>query len=286
MGSPEPITLQLPHIELAGLAYGPKDAPKVLALHGWLDNAATFTRLIPKLPGLRIVALDLAGHGLSGHRPKGCGYHLIDYVQDTLDAAAVLGWERFSLLGHSLGAIVSVLLTSSFPERVERLALVDGGLPLVGEPEDGPARLRKALTRRLSSATRRKPVYADTESAVLARMNGMRPVSREAAEILVQRGLMPVADGFTWRSDVALTVPTGVLMTLEQSLAFARSIQRPGVLVLADDGIRQDHDELEALCQTLPLHVARAPGGHHLHLDDEAGASAVAHCFKGLFSNP
>ena len=64
----EEIRLNLPHIELAAHLYGPEDGQRVIALHGWLDNANSFARLAPLLPGLRIVALDFAGHGLSAHR--------------------------------------------------------------------------------------------------------------------------------------------------------------------------------------------------------------------------
>ena len=67
----EEIRLSLPHIELAAHVFGPEDGIPVIALHGWLDNANSFARLAPKLHGLRIVALDLAGHGHSAHRPPG-----------------------------------------------------------------------------------------------------------------------------------------------------------------------------------------------------------------------
>ena len=81
---PDEIRVRLPHIELAAQAYGPPDGRPVIALHGWLDNAATFARLAPKLPGLRIIAVDLAGHGHSEHRPSGAGYALWDYVHLSL----------------------------------------------------------------------------------------------------------------------------------------------------------------------------------------------------------
>ena len=70
----EEIRLSLPHIELAAHLFGPEDGVPVIALHGWLDNANSFARLAPKLTGLRIVALDLAGHGHSAHRPPGASY--------------------------------------------------------------------------------------------------------------------------------------------------------------------------------------------------------------------
>lgn len=114
----EEVRLSLPHIELAAHLFGPEDGLPVIALHGWLDNANSFARLAPKLHGLRIVALDMAGHGHSAHRPAGAGYALWDYVYDVLQVAEQLGWKRFALLGHSLGAIVSLVLAGALPERV------------------------------------------------------------------------------------------------------------------------------------------------------------------------
>jgi pimeloyl-ACP methyl ester carboxylesterase len=72
--SVEEIRLSLPHIELAAHLFGPQDGIPVIALHGWLDNANSFARLAPKLEGLRILALDMAGHGHSDHRPPGSAY--------------------------------------------------------------------------------------------------------------------------------------------------------------------------------------------------------------------
>lgn len=76
--SVEEVRLSLPHIELAAHLFGPQDGLPVIALHGWLDNANSFARLAPKLKGLRILALDMAGHGHSDHRPPGAGYGLPD----------------------------------------------------------------------------------------------------------------------------------------------------------------------------------------------------------------
>ena len=87
----EEVRLSLPHIELAAHLYGPEDGAPVLALHGWLDNAASFARLAPRLAGLRIVALDFAGHGHSEHRPAGAGYALWDYAYDVLQVAEQFG---------------------------------------------------------------------------------------------------------------------------------------------------------------------------------------------------
>jgi pimeloyl-ACP methyl ester carboxylesterase len=277
----EEVRLDLGHIELAAHLFGPEDGEPVIALHGWLDNANSFALLAPRLKGLRIVALDLAGHGHSDHRPVGAGYTLADYVFDVLRVAEQLGWSRFSLLGHSLGAIVSVLLAGSLPDRVTRLALIDGLVPLTSEAQSAAQRMGMAMQAQLALASKSKPVYEDQDRAVRARMKGALAVSRDAAELLAQRGLMPVPGGYTWRSDSRLTLPSAVRFTEQQAMAFVERIDCPTQLIVAQDGVLGRNAGLLA---NLPFEVCTLPGGHHLHLDDLAGADAVADCFNRFFA--
>ncbi|WP_028615734.1 alpha/beta hydrolase [Pseudomonas canadensis] len=279
----EEVRLSLPHIELAAHLFGPEDGLPVIALHGWLDNANSFARLAPKLQGLRIVALDMAGHGHSAHRPTGAGYALWDYVFDVLQVAEQLGWKRFALLGHSLGAIVSLVLAGALPERVTHLGLIDGVIPPTASGENAAERLGMALQAQLNLQDKRKPVYSTLDRAVEARMKGVVAVSREAAELLAQRGLMPVPGGYTWRSDSRLTLASPVRLTEEQAMAFVRRVSCPTQLVVAADGMLAKHSELLSL---LPFTVTTLPGGHHLHLNDESGAVLVADCFNRFFSAP
>jgi pimeloyl-ACP methyl ester carboxylesterase len=279
----EEVRLKLPHIELAAHLFGPEDGQPVIALHGWLDNANSFARLAPRLEGLRIAALDLAGHGHSDHRPPGASYALPDYVHDVLQVAEQLGWERFSLMGHSLGAIISVFLAGALPERVSRLALIDGIVPPVGDADNAPGQLGKALQAQLRLSHKRKPVYPDQEQAICARMKGAVAVTHEAAELLAQRGLMPVPGGYTWRSDSRLTLPSAVRITRQQAMAFVAAIRCPTHLVVACEGLlARNHELLDGLA----MEVTRLAGGHHLHLNDDAGARSVADCFNRFFSAP
>ncbi|MDH2241477.1 alpha/beta hydrolase [Pseudomonas sp. GD03909] len=278
----EEVRLSLPHLEVAAHLYGAEDGQPVIALHGWLDNAATFSRLAPRLHGLRIVALDLPGHGHSDHRPAGAGYNIWDYAHDVLQVAEQFGWQRFSLLGHSMGAIVSVLLAGALPDRVERLALIDGVIPYTGEADTAPQKLGAALKAMLSVDDKRKPVYAAFDQAVEARMNGVGAVSREAAERLAQRGLMPVPGGYTWRTDARLMLPSSMRLTDAHARAFVEQIACPASLVLAEQGLLTQPELLE-FADSLPFAVQRLPGGHHLHLDDDAGADAVAAVFNAFF---
>lgn len=279
----EEIRLSLPHIEVAAHLYGPERGQPVIALHGWLDNAATFSRLAPLLDGVRIVALDLPGHGHSDHRPPGAAYNIWDYAHDVLQTAEQFGWKRFSLLGHSMGAIVSVLLAGAMPDRIERLALIDGAIPYTGEADTAPQKLGESLQALLEVDDKRKPVYDSFEQAVAARMKGVGAVSHEAAESLALRGLMPVPGGYTWRTDARLMLPSPMRLTRAHALAFVHRVACPASLVLAEQGLMTQPAMLE-LIETFPFARNRLPGGHHLHLDDQPGAEAVAAIFNPFFA--
>ena len=276
----EEVRLSLGHIELAAHLFGPVDGLPVIALHGWLDNANSFARLAPLLRGLRIVALDLAGHGYSEHRPPGASYALADYAHDVLRVAEQLGWQRFALLGHSLGAIIAVQVAGALPERVIYLALIDGVIPPTGAEQDAGERLGMALLAQLRLDGKRKSVYTTLEQGVQARMKGMVAVSREAAELLAQRGLMPVPGGYSWRSDSRLTLPSPLRLSDAQAMAYVRRVNCPAQLVIAADGMLVRHT---ALLEQLPFEQMTLPGGHHLHLNDEQGAALVADCINRFF---
>ena len=59
----EEIRVQVNGMELAAKQWGDPELPAIIALHGWLDNAASYDRLAPALKNHRVIALDFAGHG-------------------------------------------------------------------------------------------------------------------------------------------------------------------------------------------------------------------------------
>ncbi len=283
----EEIRIQLPHIDLAARVFGPEDGKPVLALHGWLDNAMSFELLAPRLQGLRIVALDMAGHGHSGRRAPGAGYQLWDYALDALMAAHQLGWQHFSLLGHSLGGIIAVLIAGAVPERIERLALIDGLVPDTGEAEQSPKKLGEALLAQIALADKKKTVYSTIEQAVEARKRGLIAVSQQAAELLASRGLSPVAGGYSWNTDQRLTLPSPLRLTNAHALAFVNALECPVSMVLAEQGLLLNIPEFVYFLDHLDkpnVQTQRLPGGHHLHVNDEQGAQAVADCFNAFFA--
>jgi pimeloyl-ACP methyl ester carboxylesterase len=260
--------------QLAAIATGPVDAPVVLGLHGWLDNAATFNRMLPLLKGMRFIALDLMGHGYSDHRPESMPYYIWDNVADVIGVADDLGLERFSLVGHSMGASVASLTAGAFPERVERLCLIEGVSPLVYETEELPGLMAEAIKKRMRMRSKKLKPYAAIADAVLARANGRFPVSMQAAEWLVNRGVIHREDGIYWRNDPSLVLPSVLRMSEAQVQAFLRSIQASIEIVVAEEGHDLVNLDERLTCLRDPQ-LYHLPGNHHLHLEPE-GAAAIS----------
>ena len=114
-------------------------------------------------------------------------------------------------------------------------------------------------------------------------MKGVVAVSREAAQLLAQRGLMPVPGGYTWRSDSRLTLPSPLRLTKAHAAAFVHAVQCPVSLVLAEGGQMSVEPRLRSLIEQTSFATHILPGGHHLHLNDENGAQQVADCFNPFF---
>jgi pimeloyl-ACP methyl ester carboxylesterase len=271
---PQSRTFDVLGTRLAALQWGDPDGVPTLALHGWLDNAATFDRLAPQLAELNLVALDFAGHGHSSHRPAGVHYHSLLDIQDILGVADQLGWERFNVIGHSMGAGIATELTGLFPERVLRAVMIDGFLATGGA---GPAERiddnREAVRQMLASAGKRPPVYPSVDD-MIRRVTEATDQSWAAAEVLVARGHREVAGGFTWRTDPRIRFRTPLRMAEEQIDELLRRATAPSLLLVAANGDRWYLDGLEARRSAHgSLTVERTGGPHHIHLEP-------AHCHE------
>ncbi len=268
------ITIELPHLRLAARVWGPEDGLPVLALHGWLDNAASFEGLAPLLPGCRIVALDHAGHGLSAHR-RHSTYYVLDYVADALAAAAALGWSRYAMLGHSLGAGVAALCAGTYPERISRLALIEGLAPLADDPHAAASRLRTALDREARGRRTKPRPYASIDDAAKARTRATG-LTHETAKILVRRALEPADGGWRWRTDARLRWPSRVRLSDAQIDSFLSAIRCPVQAIRAKHGPSFNESVLADRCACIrDLKLVQLAGGHHLHLDDPGSVAAV-----------
>lgn len=142
-----------------------EDAPglPVLAVHGITASHRNWDLFARALPERRIVAPDLRGRGRSNGLPA--PYGLEQHADDLAALLDALGIERAYVVGHSMGAFVSVRFAERHPERVAGLALVDGGLP-VPSPEgvaadELPKLLLGPALERLSMTFADRAAYLD-----------------------------------------------------------------------------------------------------------------------------
>jgi pimeloyl-ACP methyl ester carboxylesterase len=266
----EPVELRAatPFGELAALQWGDADAPPLLALHGWLDNAASFARLAPLLAAhRRVIALDLPGHGHSAHLPPGTHrYHNLDQVDHVLDVAEALQLERFDLLGHSLGAGIASLTAAAAPARVGRLGLIEGLGPLADDGSQTLARWRESHAQQATS--RRAPrVFASTDDAVAARV-AAGGLDTDEARPIVERNLREAEGGYRWRSDPRLRLITPMRIEEMQLRRLIGGIAAPTLLLLADPAtpyLPPPLMEARTAC-VADIRVEHVAGPHHLHI--------------------
>ncbi len=246
----------------------PGDKP-VIALHGWLDSSASFAPLAPKLNNLHLIALDMAGHGLSDYREKGAPYNIWQDVYEVFEIADQLGWREFSLIGHSRGAMVSVIAAGTFPERIQHLALIDGFRPGTVEIEQAPQQLAKSIVDTQRINRRGVAYYPNLETAIGARQRAEIPVSYAMAELLATRGVRETEEGYFWHSDQQLKIASAVKFSDEQADAFIRRITAPTSLIIAEEGIPRIKEYNHKSADRYPfVKVHSLPGGHHLHMED------------------
>jgi pimeloyl-ACP methyl ester carboxylesterase len=275
-GVPEELEIQTSTLRLSAKCWGNPEGMPVLAFHGWLDNAATFDHLAPYLKEFRLVSLDLPGHGLSEHRSSGSSYHFSDIIVDVLEVLHVLGWQRFSLLGHSMGAGVASYLAGTIPEKISSLILIEGLGSLAQKAEKMPEILRESAEQWQQLPNKKLPIYPDVETAVKVRHH-VGGIEESSVRTLVARGLQPVDGGFTWRSDPRLKIKSRHYLTEEQACAFLEQITAPVLLIEAENAKQDQWKEL--LLKRIPyiknLQHRKVSGDHHLHLDNPQEVAVV-----------
>lgn len=258
----------LPTLKLAAKEWGRPGGLPVLALHGWLDNAGTFDLLAPLLPDSHLIALDLAGHGLSANRSPDSGYNIWQDVADLVEVTETLGWERLNLLGHSRGAAIAALFAGTFPERVDKLVLIEGGVPILDSAEKAPENLAKALAAARTLREKTGRTFVDRDTAIEERANGFSKVSTSAAEILAQRSLRAVPGGYRWHADQRLKGASEFHLTPEQAGAFFARIDAPVLMFLAEESPFAHRPSFtDLLIHFRNLELEHLPGRHHLHLE-------------------
>ncbi len=169
----------------------------VVLLHGYLESMLVWDSFVPLLyKELRVITLDLPGHGISVVRGE---THTMEWLADVVaEGIRALGLSRCTLVGHSMGGYVALAFCERHPEMLDGLVLLSS-TPLADTPEKQENRLReialvragkKDLLARMAPAAGfaaenrqrmqdeiedlTEQVYVTEDDGIVALLNGMR----------------------------------------------------------------------------------------------------------------
>ncbi|MGL6315549.1 alpha/beta fold hydrolase [Vibrio sp. WXL103] len=252
----------------------------VIFLHGWLDNAASFSSTIEHLvklqPNLRIIAVDLPGHGWSDHKLLGQYYNFHDYLHDISQLVSKLSATGCWFVGHSLGALLAACYCAAFPEQVSGLVQIEGVLPLSEEPDQHAKRIRSAIVNRQRIEAKPVKSIGNLQSAI-SRRSQVNRLEEALIAPIVERGTVCRQGRWYWRHDRRLMAESIYRMTPAHADVIARSIECPWQIILGSEGYqaltRQWIDYLDQ------QQVDTIEGGHHCHLQ---APKRVAEIISGI----
>ena len=259
----------------AGVEWGDPDGYPILALHGWLDNALSFSVIAPFLNNYRLIAIDLSGQGLSDHRSSDATYHIWDDVPQLLSVVTTLGLDQLAVLGHSRGAAIAVLLATALENRCARLVLLDGMLPRPKPDESAVEQFLQSQRDHRGLSNHQPRTFEDIEGFVDARVR--LGFSESSARLLAPRALREIADGWTLVHDPRLNHASAVKLSPGMCCAFYAAMTKPTLALVAEKGLRVRgglEASLAAVSEIPNCRVEQVPGSHHTHMEE--GAQHIA----------
>jgi pimeloyl-ACP methyl ester carboxylesterase len=273
--NPNDISFIANGLNLRAWEWGSQSKTTVLALHGWLDNCASFVELSKFLPNIRLIAIDAAGQGKSDHRSEDSTYNIWQDVGEILQVIDQPGLQKVALIGHSRGAVISTLLAGAFPDRVSHLMLIDGLIAMPMTEQDAPRQLASAISDNLVFKKRARRSYKSLESLTESRLKGSVELSKEAAMLIAKRGFNTDSKGYHWSFDQRLRGASELKLTLQQSKAFLAAITAKTELYLASTGLPEMRAMIKSLAKEFQqIKLTEFKGGHHLHMENPAALIA------------
>ncbi len=276
-----------------GLSYhlrlwGNPDHPKLFLLHGWMDVSASFQFLVDALTrDWCVIAPDWRGFGLSAWSVH--GYYFPDYFAD-LDRILdhYHADSPVNLAGHSMGGNVAGIYAGIRPQRIAKLALLEGFGLKATQPGDAPARFAKWLDQ-LREPSRFKTYQSVVELARRLQQNNSRLTSDRALYI-AQHSSKPTESGtFELVSDPAHKLTNPVLYRLEEAKACWNQVTAPTLWITGADSnfVRSQLTSVEDYAARKAcfkqLREAVIPDcGHMMHHDQPAALAALLEDFFTL----
>lgn len=279
---------------LAAKWWGPKEQRPILCVHGWQDNAGVYDTIIPLLPSqFSYLAIDLPGHGRSSHYASGYYYHASDLIHLLEELRRKFQWERLSLISHSMGAIVSFLYASLYPDHTDLVCAIDTLKPQVLHPKVTAkivmAVWGQSLGKSLSSVdhTRRPPEYEYDEIIERVISGSFQSVHADKAKYLIERGVAKTNDTnkYYFTRDIRVKFMHPYVLEQQISLECIKRIKAAYLFIKGDDKVFSEPNEtideaIEAFKKyNKHFQMLKVNGTHHFHLNNPEIVSGVVSKF-------
>lgn len=208
--------------------------------------------MTPLLDGVRVVALDFRGHGLSEHAAS---YGYADYEQDLVSLLDRLALEDVTVAGHSLGGYVA-LLAATRDDRIARVLAID--VKSDWTEEDA------AFADRSRGGTQRIEPELEALVGRLAKSILPSDVSSKELELLAERAIEPADGGwrFRWDRRVLATEPV-------DPFAFLGRVRCPVLVIAGSESYVMPPDKAQRFAEAIPGGTVEIVdgAGHHVELD-------------------
>ncbi|WP_373079584.1 alpha/beta fold hydrolase [Zhongshania sp.] len=195
-------------LKLHYLDWGNAEAPLLIFVHGMHDHARSWDHIARHMcKDWHVIAVDLRGHGDSQWSAEGL-YHNPLLLLDFANLIDALGAAQVTIVAHSLGGNPSARYTALYPQRVNKLVLVDAMGPSANvieqwNNEGVVSRSRAWLEKQKYLATRPPRRFANLAEATARMAKANAHLSAEQAEYLTRYGVREYSDGFGWKYDPA-----------------------------------------------------------------------------------
>jgi pimeloyl-ACP methyl ester carboxylesterase len=253
--------------------WGNDAAPLLVLIHGGRDHCRSWDETARALqPYFHIIAPDLRGHGDSDWA-KGSSYSLSDYLYDLTRLARSVSAHKLTIVGHSMGGMIGLMYAGTYPDKVERLAVLDGVTVLPGT-QLAPIHERTAdwveqLDRIAERKIRHYRSVGEAAERMIAHNKRLTP---DRALYLATHGVKRNADGgYSWKFDEYQQARAPYRLSSDDHIALWSRIICPTLLLRGEESFLPDPETMGVLAHFKQVHLVRIAGaGHWLHHDKPA----------------
>jgi len=275
MSAPRHIVVDSQGLPIHCLEWGDSEGEPLILVHGYLDLAESWRAFVAALatrkPNVWVIAPDCRGHGDSGWIGAGGYYHFPDYVFDLDCVVRARSIESFTLIGHSMGGHISLLYAGTFPERVKKLALIEGIGPVGVTFSDAPVGMGKWISELHERGRRHFREYTSL-AAGASQLRQTNPRLSENTSLEIARAAMKQNDRgkWIWKFDPLHRTTSPQPFYTAQALEFLRRIQCPVLLIDGQESRQTRRTDKQERYDAIANHqrITISGAGHMVHQDN------------------